>query len=79
MVSDQKSAESFEKPSRALGPVSSSRQFSLWVDPMRSDSHLSVLASWVSLWGSLKLVVFRCGTPPSLSRGCAPHRDFGHI
>ena len=78
MVSDQKSAEPFEKPSRALGPVSRSRQFSLWVDPMRCDS-LSVPTSWVSLWGSLKLVVFRCGVPPSPSRGCAPRRDSGHI
>ena len=79
MVSDQKSAEPFEKPSRALGPVSCSRQFSVWVDSMRPDSRLSVLTSWMSLWGSLKLVMFRCGVPPSLSRGYTPHRDSGHI
>ena len=71
MVSDQKSAERFEKPSRAFGarlPL----EAVLYVGRPCEVRQLTVVASWASLWGSLKLVVFRCGAPLSVSRGCAP-------
>jgi len=52
MVSDQKSVESFGKPSRVLGPHPPPEAALSMVGPVRSDGRPSVVALWVSFWGS---------------------------
>ena len=52
MVSDQKSAESFGKPSRVLGLCLPPEAALCMVGPVRSDGRPSVVALWASFWGS---------------------------
>jgi len=52
MVSDQKSAESFGKPSRASGLRLPPEAALSMVGPMRPDGCPSVVALWASFWGS---------------------------